>query len=229
MDTMTAENKNNELAWSAKDWILLGTNAVIFLILFVLFNERLPDVMGSHYNFRGEQDGTMPKWGFWLMYIGVGVALPAIMSVMRYADPRRDNYVRFEGYFYIMRWAISLFLHCVLLVVILTNLDYKLPIINLVLGGIGLLWMVIGNRMGQLRSNFFIGVRTPWALTDENNWRLTHRLSARLWFLAGLIMFASAWFMPAAWVVVVLLFCVLCSALIPTAYSYVLHSRKNKV
>ncbi|WP_235427020.1 SdpI family protein [Cohnella kolymensis] len=201
---------------------------LFFLILFLSFNERLPDVMGSHYNLKGEQDGTMPKWGFWLMYIGLGVAMPTILSVMRYVDPRRDNYTRFEDYFYIMRWAISLFLHGVLLVVILTNLGYELPMMNLVVGAMGILWLVIGNRMGQLRSNFFIGVRTPWALTDENNWRLTHRLSARLWFLAGLIMFASAWFVPAAWITVVLLICVLCSSLIPTVYSYVLHSRKKK-
>lgn len=225
---MTKENKDSALSWSAKDWTLLGTNAVILLIVFLIYNDRLPDVMGSHFNFKGEQDDTMPKWGFWLMYLGLGVILPAFISIMRFVDPRRHNYARFEGYFYIIQWAVSLFLHGALLIVILTNLRYELPMMNLVLGGFGILWLVIGNRMGQLRSNFFIGVKTPWALTDENNWRLTHRLSARLWFAAGLIMFTCAWFVPAVWIAAILLICVLSSTLIPTAYSYLLYARSKK-
>lgn len=224
---MTNTNENNQqVKWSKNDWIMLGTNALLFVILFLIFDNRLPASMASHYNVHGEQDDTMAKWSFWLLYAAIGVALPTILSAMRYIDPRKKNYTRFEGYYQLMRWAISLFMHAVILLVIMDNLGYKLPAIQLVIGGLGLLWMIIGNRMGQVRSNFFVGIKTPWALSDENNWRLTHRLGARLWFIAGLIMFASAWFVPSSWTVGVLLTCVLASSLIPTVYSYILSRRK---
>ncbi|MCD9022350.1 SdpI family protein [Cohnella silvisoli] len=223
---MTNTNENQQVKWSKNDWIMLGTNALLFVIFFIIFDNRLPANMASHYNIHGEQDGTMAKWSFWLMYAGIGLALPTFLSAMRYIDPRKNNYSRFEGYYQLMRWAISLFIHAVILLVILDNIGYKLPAIQLVVGGIGLLWMIIGNRMGQVRSNFFVGIKTPWALSDENNWRLTHRLAARLWFIAGLLMFASAWFVPSPWTVGVLLTCALASSLIPTVYSYILSRRK---
>lgn len=225
---MTELKNNQKLVWSGKDWLLLIVNALLFIIMFILFNDRLPDQVGTHYNLQGEQDGSMSKMGFWLMNGAISVALPAVLSVLRLIDPRRNNYRRFEGYYYLMRWAISLFLQAAFLIVILLNLDYDIPALQLVLGGLGLLWIVIGNRMGQLRSNFFIGVKTPWALTDENNWKLTHRLSGKLWVIAGLIMFICAWIISVEWFLPVLLICVLASSLIPVAYSYILYNRKSK-
>jgi len=216
---------NDKSTWSKRDWILLGTNVLIFAVLYLLFDHRLPDQVASHYNISGEADRTMTKWSFWLMYAGIGVALPTFLSVMRYVDPRKNNYARFEGFYVLIRWAISLFLHSVMLLVLLDNVGYRLPMANFVMGGIGILWMVVGNRMGQARSNFFVGIRTPWALTDERNWKLTHRLGGRLWVAAGAIMFASAWFTPATWTVVVLLVCALSSSLVPFAYSYLIFKR----
>jgi uncharacterized membrane protein len=225
---MTNEKSKENLTWSGKDWLLLAVNAALFVIICVLFYDRLPDEVASHFNIHGEQDGSMSKMNFCLVFGAIAIALPALMSGIRFIDPRRHNYSRFEGYYYLMCWAISLFLQATFLIAILFNLGYDIPGLQFVLGGIGLLWMVIGNRMGQLRSNFFIGVKTPWALTDENNWKLTHRLSARLWFIAGLIMFISAWFVPNELFLPVLLFCVLTSSLIPVAYSYRLYVRKSK-
>lgn len=226
---MTEQNSSNKLAWSGKDWLLIAVNALLYIVMYFMFNDRLPDEVGTHYNLQGVQDGSMSKLSFWLMNGAICVALPVLISVLRLIDPRRHNYSRFESYYNLIRWALSLFLQAAFLIVILLNLDYDIPVLHLELGGLGLLWIVIGNRMGQLRSNFFIGVKTPWALTDENNWKLTHRLSARLWVIAGLIMFIAAWIMSVEWFLPVLLFSVLTSSLIPIAYSYILYSRKTKV
>lgn len=225
---MTSYESKKTISWSGKDWLILVVNIALFATMYVLFNDRLPDVVGTHYNMNGEQDGTMSKISFWLMNAALTIALPSLLSVMRFIDPRRHNYNRFESYYYLICWAISLFLQVTILLVILNNLDYDIPVLHFVLGGLGLLWMVIGNRMGQLRSNFFIGVRTPWAITDEDNWRNTHRLSARLWFVAGLFMFISAWIIPISLFLPVLLVCVLTSSLIPVIYSYVIYVRKTK-
>ncbi|WP_372629623.1 SdpI family protein [Cohnella sp.] len=228
--TNHADNNNEKTTgvWSKKDWLLLATNAAIFIALFLAFNHRLPDIVASHYNINGEADRTMAKWSFWLMNAALTVALPALLSVMRYVDPRKNNYARFQDYYYLMRWAISLFLHSALLLVILDNVGHKLPMLNLVLSGMGLLWMVVGNRMGQIRSNFFIGIRTPWALMDERNWRLTHRLAGRLWVMGGILMFLSSWLIPTGWAVGVLLSSALLSALVPAVYSYLIYRKKSE-
>lgn len=42
---------------------------------------------------------------------------------------------------------------------------------------IGILFLFIGNELPKVKSNFFMGIRTPWALCSEENWRRTHRLA----------------------------------------------------
>jgi uncharacterized membrane protein len=58
--------------------------------------------------------------------------------------------------------------------------------------GIGLLLAVVGNFLGKVTRNFFVGIRTPWTLASEEVWMRTHRLGGRLFVLAGLAMFALA-------------------------------------
>ncbi|ACT04080.1 SdpI family protein [Paenibacillus sp. JDR-2] len=222
------ETTNQTTRWGRQDWILLIVNAVIFGIVILVFNHRLPDVVGSHYNVKGEQDGTMAKSGMWLLYAGIGIALPVFLSVVRNVDPRRQNYARFSEYYTLMRWTISLFIHGVFVLMILQNLDYDLPFVNIVFGGLGIMWMIIGNRMGQLRSNFFMGIRTPWTITDENNWRSTHRLGGRLWVVAGILMLLGACLLSAKWLIAVLIASMVLSVVIPYLYSYLLYAGAKK-
>ncbi len=48
--------------------------------------------------------------------------------------------------------------------------------------------------MSQIRPNFLFGIRTPWTLVSEQNWRKTHRLGASLFAGVGLLMIIGAFF-----------------------------------
>ncbi|WEK53861.1 MAG: SdpI family protein [Candidatus Cohnella colombiensis] len=225
---MSEEKLENTLKWSRKDWVLLAVNIAIFAILFVIFNRKLPDEVASHYNISGELDRMMGKVAFWIMYGAIGILLPSFLAALRKIDPRKQNYNKFAQSFYVIRFAISMFIHGIMLVIILDNLDYNLPIQNILLGGFGLLWIVIGNYMSQVRSNFFVGIKTPWALSDERNWRLTHRFAARFMFIAGILMFASTWFVGQTFVVVMIILAgTLISSLSPVLYSYLVYRNSN--
>jgi uncharacterized membrane protein len=45
---------------------------------------------------------------------------------------------------------------------------------------------LIGNLLGKVRRNFWMGIRTPWTLASEEVWIATHRLGARLMVAAGI-------------------------------------------
>lgn len=217
-----------EKKWTRRDWILLAINVVIVAAFYIAYNDRLPERVISHYNTAGEADRTMVKGSFWLLYGAIGALLPSLMSLVRQVDPRKQNYARFNSYFYLLRYAISVFLHGIFLLIILDNLDYDVSVINWIIGGIGLLWIVIGNGMSQLRSNFFVGIRTPWTLTDEDNWRKTHRVGARLWVLAGLLMVVGAFTLPHIGLVIDLIVAVVLSIVVPIAYSFRLYRKNHK-
>lgn len=52
-------------------------------------------------------------------------------------------------------------------------------------GGVALLFALIGNLMGKVRRNPFLGFRTPWTLTSEPVWNDTHRVAARCMVASG--------------------------------------------
>ncbi|MBO5034614.1 MAG: SdpI family protein, partial [Oscillospiraceae bacterium] len=41
--------------------------------------------------------------------------------------------------------------------------------------------------MGKIKSNWFMGIRTPWALSDPDVWNKTNRLGGWVFFLTGLV------------------------------------------
>lgn len=92
--------------------------------------------------------------------------------------------------------------------------------------GLGFLFAVMGNLMPKIRQNYFIGIKTPWALEDEDNWRRTHRMAGRLWFAAGLLMMLLS-VLPKEILTGSILGLASAMALVPYIYSYSLFRSKR--
>ena len=43
----------------------------------------------------------------------------------------------------------------------------------------------LGNYMPKIKRNYTFGCKTPWALHDESNWRLTHRFCGTAFVISG--------------------------------------------
>ncbi|MBK8268617.1 MAG: SdpI family protein [Planctomycetes bacterium] len=65
------------------------------------------------------------------------------------------------------------------------------PSIGIILG---IMFMVLGNWMGKLRRNLYIGIRTPWTIANDIVWEKTHRLGGRLFVAAGIVTVAVCTF-----------------------------------
>lgn len=94
--------------------------------------------------------------------------------------------------------------------------------------GIGL--MLLGNYLPKVKRNYSFGCKTPWALDNDQNWRLTHRFGGVAMVLAGLVTVVSGLFsrqMGGA-AVVLLLAAVIGSSLATYAYSYLVFRNGNK-
>jgi len=104
--------------------------------------------------------------------------------------------------------------------VVLAGAGYSVPITPIIGGGVGLLFMVLGNVMTTVRSNFMFGVRTPWTLTSDLAWDRTHRLVGRLWVVGGFVVFLSSLLGRSELLVIVILGFVIGSLVLAFAYSY---------
>ena len=87
--------------------------------------------------------------------------------------------------------------------------------------------LFIGNMMPKIKQNFFFGIKTPWALMDEENWYKTHRLGGKTFVIGGIIIMLTA-FIPGEAKLIGFLVALLPMIFIPFVYSFMLFKNKNK-
>lgn len=91
----------------------------------------------------------------------------------------------------------------------------------------GLFFIYLGNLMHSVKPNYFFGIRTPWALEDENTWRATHQLASKLWLAGGLAITILTLLSPYKTGFIVFMCIVLLITLIPVIYSYRYYKKHN--
>lgn len=97
-------------------------------------------------------------------------------------------------------------------------------IATFVFGFVALLFIVIGNYLPKCEHNYFVGVKTPWALASEENWKATHRFSGPLWVACGVVMLVSA-ILQFPLFVYITMFVVM--VVLPYVYSYRYYTREK--
>ncbi|HEU4963674.1 MAG TPA: SdpI family protein [Bacilli bacterium] len=199
--------------------VLIYGISVLPLLVFGLVYDRLPERLATHFGVDGQPNGWMDKSDFLLFSVGLLIGVPLLMQFSRRLDPKRENYSKFERAFYIVRLLTSLLISVIFTVSLFYNLGYAVNIQMVVLLGIGVMFLVLGNVTPQFRFNYFMGIRTPWTLSNEEVWRRTHRLAGPFMMIAGVVSLVAA-FLPgvvAFWLMGV---AVVLAALVPTLYSY---------
>jgi|KBSSwiStaDraftv2_1062776.scaffolds.fasta_scaffold35676_4 uncharacterized membrane protein len=120
-----------------------------------------------------------------------GVLVYLLMLFLPRLDPGRLNYAKFAGAWYTIR-ASSLALLAVLYVVmILSARGVAIDMLRFIGLAVGAMLFVMGNVLGKIRPNWFVGVRTPWTLSSKRSWSKTHRLAGWVFVAGGLALMAA--------------------------------------
>jgi uncharacterized membrane protein len=150
-----------------------------------------PDRIPAHWNFEGQVDRYGGKFEGLLVLPLVALGLYVVLRVVPALDPGKENYQTFRRAYDAIRLTVTLFLAAIYTVGVLTAFGYHVNMTTVVGLAMGVLFLVLGNVMGKIRPNWFVGVRTPWTLSSKLSWTKTHRLAGWLFILMGL--FAIAW------------------------------------
>jgi uncharacterized membrane protein len=150
-----------------------------------------PDHIPAHWNFQGQVDRYGGKFEGLLLLPLVALGLYGLLRVLPAFDPGKENYRTFLGAYDAIRLTVTLFLAAIYTVGVLTAFGYHVNMTTVVGLAMGVLFLVLGNVMGKIRPNWFVGVRTPWTLSSKLSWTKTHRLAGWLFILMGL--FAIVW------------------------------------
>jgi uncharacterized membrane protein len=201
---------------------------VVVLVSFTIgiyFYSRMPEMMASHWNYRGEVDGYMPKFlGLFLMPIISAVLFGFFLLIPR-LDPLKENIQKFSKYFdgYILFF--ELFLFYVYLLTILWSSGVTFNMTVAIMPALGVLFFGMGILIEKAERNWFIGIRTPWTLSSDTVWRKTHRLGGKLFKAVGVISVLGVFLSDFA------IFFILTSVLIVSfylvVYSYVEYKKES--
>ena len=192
------------------------------------FHDRLPEKVPIHWNLRGEPDGWVPRdgaLGYLLILPGVMAGVTLLGLALPWLSPRGFDLDRFrETFEYIIALIVAMFGY-IHLVTLLAGFGLGFDLNRVLLGGLFLFFALLGNVLGKVQRNFYVGIRTPWTLASEAVWIRTHRVGAWLFTACGL---AAALAALAGLHPVVCFVLLAPAALVPIFYSLWLYKKLEK-
>lgn len=156
----------------------------------------LPDPAPIHWNAAGEVDGYGSPLLAALLSPAIGTLIVVMTPLLPRIDPRGERYVAFAGTYERIMTAIVLFMTAVHLVTLAYAFGLPVPVATTITVGAGLLLALIGNELGRVQPNFFVGIRTPWTLADPEVWRRTHRVGGRAFVALGALVALAPLLLP---------------------------------
>lgn len=198
--------------------LVLFTSILILLPSLVgcVFWNQLPEEIPTHFNLLGQADGYNHK-------MSAIFGLPTLMLLMHWLllftmikDPKSSN---ISSKIQVLIYWIIPFVSCLSMISIFgESLGYSMMSGLLAQFFMGVVMIVIGNYLPKTHRNYIIGIRLPWTLENDQNWRKTHRLAGKIWVLGGLLLFLNSFVqLYVYWVFFLTLFFVV---IIPSVYSY---------
>jgi uncharacterized membrane protein len=194
-----------------------------------LHPELMADPVPVHWNINGAADAFVPRAQAtpYLMIIPLCMFGMCLLTVLLpWLSPRPFGVERFrDTYYYIMGLVVALFAYIQALLLLASLRQPPVNTTRLMIAGIFLFFALMGNSLGKVRRNFWMGVRTPWTLASEVVWDRTHRVAAWLFTAVG----AAGFVAVLVGVPFVVCFVVLITAaLVPVVYSLVLYKRLER-
>jgi uncharacterized membrane protein len=183
-----------------KLWLIVSiavTAAVVGASLFIFVNraEWLPEEVPTHWNAKNVVDKYTPRDDMLvplMLLPGVMLLIMVMALVLPWLSPEKFKVEPFRATWdYIMALVVILFGY--IQVVILAAYTEQMKAADLprwLVGGLLLMMALLGNQLGKVQRNFWMGVRTPWTLASDTVWIRTHRLAA--WLFVGGALFGFA-------------------------------------
>ncbi len=178
-----------------RPWLLVAIvlTALVSGASWLVWENRedwLPNPVPTHWDMHGEPDRFTPREQMWshllimpgtmVLMLVLGLLLPWLSPIRFKIEPFRPTYE------YILMLVMLLFAY-LSSIILASYLGFEIDLMTWLVGGCLILLTAIGNVLGKVKRNFYVGIRTPWTLASDQVWDRTHRVGAWLFVAGGLI------------------------------------------
>ncbi len=202
---------------------LIWPVAVAPLLYLAAEWSNLPERIAIHFDLEGKPDRYGNKTELLVMVIVLSAMCAGLFFLLsniykidpkKYAAENKDRLKR-------MGFIISIFMSAMACFIVYSSVNEGFEMsTGYVFAGVGLLYSVLGNYMHTIKPNYFAGFRLPWTLHNEENWRKTHLLGGKIWFVGGLVIAALSLMLPNKAGAIAFFILTAAMVFIPIIYSY---------
>lgn len=204
------------------NWFLL----IVLLGLAVWAYGELPARVASHWDIHGQADGYMGRfWGAFLFPL-ISLLVFLLMIWVPRIDPRQKNIKAFQPYFDRFIFAFLVFFIYLYSLTLWWNINGSFDMNRLMVPAMAFLFWEVGVLLSKAKSNWFIGIRTPWTLSSEKVWDSTHALGSKLFKSAAIIsLLGIVWPDKFFWFLIIL---ILATTAVILVYSYFAYQKEQR-
>jgi len=157
------------------------------LLATAILYRHLPGQVPTHWNLHGQADGYRAKWMLFAFEPGITLAMMGIFAVLPWLSPRHFEVDSFRSTYLYLMVVMLVFLTYIQGILLWAAASGPVSMNKALMGGVCLLIALVGNVLGKVRRNFYVGIRTPWTIADERVWNSTHRLGAKTFVVGGVV------------------------------------------
>ena len=210
--------------------LLIWPVAIAPVIYLAFIWNRLPEQVPMHFDLKGNPDRFGNKTELLIMILVLSVMSAGIFFLLANIykiDPKKyaaENKERLKS----IGFGVAIFMSALSCFILYSSVKGNFePGVHYILAAVGILFSFLGNYMHNIKPNYFAGLRVPWTLNNEENWRKTHLLAGKLWFAGGLILAVLCLVLPDTAALVVFFVATAILVLIPVVYSYRLYQKQK--
>ena len=205
-------------------WLFILAPAVYLAVIW----NTIPETIAMHFNLKGNVDRYGSKNELIIMTVVLtflNVVIYLLLPQVYRIDPKRFAAVN-KTRLHRIAFALSVFIAAVICLLIYSSIhgDMKFSL-RFILAGVGLLLAIVGNYIYNIKPNYFAGIRLPWTLNNDENWRKTHLLGGKLLFGGGLLIAVICLFTSFPLSMILLFSILILVTLITCIYSYRLYKK----
>jgi uncharacterized membrane protein len=185
---------------------------------------HLPLRIAMHWDIHLQPNQYGPKWVLWLLGPGLMACVTLFTCLGPWLSPRRFDLDSFRSTWRQLMLLLFCMIGYIYAAMLLAGIRQSIDAGRMILGGVCVIMVLMGNLMGKVRKNFYIGIRTPWTLANDRVWNATHRFAARTWISGGLL----GLLFTIAGLRVLSISALLVAGIIPYAYSLVIYKQMER-
>jgi len=153
-----------------RNYYFMGIGLILLVLaMTAIAYPHLPDRVPTHWDAQGNVNGRSDKSKLFLVEPCMMTGILLLFWALPWLSPKHFEVDSFRTTYLFIMLVILATLAYVHLLILAAGLSWHVDVARAVEGGVCLLIALLGNVLGKIRRNFYVGIRTPWTIAFTCN------------------------------------------------------------